>query len=134
MGGQNGALIHEIMPVAGNKLVKVWCRSNRANMNSQTEAHRKRRIVTIGALLGLFIPVIWYGIFFVSRQLFIVDILLSRWTGVIITLIWPSSIMLLAITHRGSGPVVVVLSVVVNVILYASLAYVLDLVSLALRK
>jgi|HubBroStandDraft_6_1064221.scaffolds.fasta_scaffold1241923_1 hypothetical protein len=65
-----------------------------------------------GALLGLTVPLICLGIRYVSNSL------LGTW----VLLVWPSSIMTMAIFHPGASAVInFAISVLVNAALYAGI-------------
>ncbi len=67
------------------------------------------KITLTAAVAGLCLPILCYGI------VYLLGIPFSGWTLVI----WPSSIMLLAIFRPGERVTVVPISILVNVVLYS---------------
>ena len=84
----------------------------------------KRHVTLIGAGFGFCAPLFCYGIAYLLREPF------SSWTLVV----WPSSIMLLAIFRRGDWIIVIPISVAINIVLYAAIGYLLAEVLTRIRR
>ena len=82
--------------------------------------------------MGLLIPILWFALYFSGSQILIPQIFNLQWTDYVIYLVWPSFLMLLLINK--SLLVVGPISVLLNVILYASYGYALALIWPHLRR
>jgi hypothetical protein len=86
----------------------------------------RRRMMAAGAIVGLLIPVVWFGFWYSGSQIFVPRIFNPQWTDTVIYLVWPSFLMLLLINKSLLlvGPV----SALLNVILYTAYGYALALI------
>ena len=76
----------------------------------------KNRLTLAGAILGLCVPLICFGIQYTYRAP--TDELLGDW----LLILWPSSIMTMAVFHPGiSAVIIAATSVLVNVAFYAAI-------------
>ncbi|MGA6971189.1 MAG: hypothetical protein WBY93_06130 [Candidatus Binatus sp.] len=85
------------------------------------DAHLKRRMLAAGAIVGLLIPVIWFAFFYLGTGILVPHIFNMEGLDYIIFAIWPSFFLLLV--WNQSALVVGVISVLLNVILYAAYGY-----------
>jgi len=76
--------------------------------------------------MGLLIQMLWFALYFSGNQIFVPQIFNLQWTDYVIYLIWPSLLLLLLINK--SLLVVGTISVLLNVILYATYGYALALI------
>jgi ABC-type maltose transport system permease subunit len=95
------------------------------------DVHLKRRMLVAGAVLGLLIPVIWFGFFYLGTGIFVPHIFNMEGLDYIIFAIWPSFFLLLV--WNQSALVVGAISVLLNVILYTAYGYALAALRSRLR-
>jgi hypothetical protein len=94
---------------------------------------QKRRALISGVFVGVLIPAMWYSIFIFAHEFYTKDLLFSHW-GTLIKIIWPSAVMLVAISHLGSAPIIVSISIVLNLILYAGVFYLVGILATRVRR
>jgi ABC-type maltose transport system permease subunit len=95
------------------------------------DAHLKRRMLAAGAIVGLLIPVIWFGFFYLGTGILVPHIFNMEGIDYIIFAIWPSFFLLLV--WNQSALVVGAISVLLNVILYTAYGYALAALRSRLR-
>jgi hypothetical protein len=82
------------------------------------------RVPLIAACVGVSVPLICYS------AAYVFDLSFATWT----LIIWPSSLMLLAIVHPGPSAIVLQgISVLINGIIYAAVGSLLELILKGIR-
>jgi hypothetical protein len=85
------------------------------------DARFKRRMLAVGAIVGLLIPVIWFGFFYLGTGILVPHIFNMEGIDYLIFAIWPSFFLFLVMSQ--SALAVGAISVLLNVILYALYGY-----------
>jgi hypothetical protein len=89
-------------------------------------------MLAAGAVVGLLIPLAWFGLYSFGSEVFVPHIFNMQWHDYLIFAIWPSFLLLLVMNQ--SAVAVGAISVLLNIILYALYGYALAAIWSRLRN